>query len=183
MKLTRFIKIFTVPYKLFQAQLYPVNYAKKLGVTMKGSVTIYGSSYKMLSSEPYLVTLGDNVYISLNVKFVCHDGAVLPFRKDIPDLDITKRINVGNNIFIGMGALILPGVTIGNDCIIGAYAVVTKDVPDGTVIGGNPAKIIKKTSDYLKKAQENSIHIGHLTGKEKIKAYKTIFKVNKIGNR
>jgi len=178
MKLARIFKIFTVPIKLLHAQLYPVQYAKSLGVTMNGRVTIYGSSYKMFSSESFLVTLGDNVYISLDAKFICHDGSVLPFRKDIPDLDITKRIAVGNNVFIGMGALILPGVTIGNNCIVGAYAVVTKDVPDGTVVGGNPAKKIKKTSDYLEKAQEDSIHIGHLTGKEKIKAYNTIFEVH-----
>lgn len=177
MKIARLLKIFTVPYKLLQAQLYPVKYAKELGVTMKGSVTIYGSSYKMFSSEAFLVTLGDNVFISLDAKFICHDGSVLPFRKDIPDLDITKRITVGNNVFIGLGALVLPGVTIGNDCIVGAYSVVTEDVPSGTVVGGNPAKIIKRTSEYLQKAQENSIHIGHLTGKEKVKKYKEIFEV------
>lgn len=177
MKITRLLKIFTVPIKLLQAQLYPVRYAQALGVSMKGSVTIYGSSYKMFSAEPYLVTLGDNVYISLDAKFVCHDGSVLPFRKDIPDLDITKRINIGDNVFIGLGALILPGVNIGNNCVVGAYSVVTKDVPDGTVVGGNPAKVIKKTSEYLQKAQENSIHIGHLTGKEKVKKYKEIFEV------
>lgn len=177
MKLFRLLKIFTVPYKLLVAQLYPVKYAKSLGVVMNGTVTIYGSSYKMFSAEPYLVTLGNNVYISLDAKFICHDGSVLPFRKDIPDLDITKRINVGNNVFIGLGALILPGVTIGNNCVIGAYSVVTKDVPDGTIVGGNPAKIIKKTREYLEKAKQDSIHIGHLTGKEKIKKYKEIFGV------
>jgi len=177
MKISRMIKIFTVPFKMLYAQLYPVGYAKKLGVTMKGSVTIYGSSYKMFSTEPYLVTLGDNVYISLDARFVCHDGSVLPFRKDIPDLDITKRIQVGNNVFIGMGALILPGVTIGDNCIIGAHSVVTKDVPNGTVVGGNPAKVLKQTSEYLQKAKENSLHIGHLIGKEKVKKYKEIFEV------
>ena len=71
--------------------------------------------------------------------------------------------------------LILPGVTIGNNCVIGAYSVVTKDVPDGTIVGGNPAKIIKKTSEYLEKAEFNSLHIGHLKGKEKEKKYKEIF--------
>jgi len=71
---------------------------------MKGGVYIYGSSYKMFSSEAFLVTLGDNVYISLAARFICHDGAVSPFRKDVPDFDITKRIYVGNNVFIGMGA-------------------------------------------------------------------------------
>jgi acetyltransferase-like isoleucine patch superfamily enzyme len=162
---------------MLNAQLYPVKYAKKLGVFMNGKVTIYGSSYKMFSSEPFLVTLGDNVYISLDAKFICHDGAVLPFRKDIPDLDITKRITVGNNVFIGLGALILPGVTIGNDCIVGAYSVVTKNVLNGTIVGGNPAKVIKKTSEYLKKAEKDSIHIGHLTGQEKVKKYKEIFEI------
>lgn len=177
MKITRLLKIFTVPIKLLQAQLYPVKYAKALGVTMKGSVTIYGSSYKMFSAEPYLVTLGDNVYISLDAKFICHDGSVLPFRKDIPDLDITKRINVGDNVFIGLGALILPGVTIGNDCVVGAYSVVTKDVPDGTIVGGNPAKIIKKTSEYLDNAKRDSLQIGHLNGQEKVQKYKELFGV------
>ena len=178
MNITRLLKIFTVPFKMLYAQLYPIKYAKFLGVTMKGKVTIYGSSYKMFSSEPFLVTLGDNVYISLDAKFICHDGAVLPFRKEIPDLDITKRINIGNNVFIGLGALILPGVTVGDNCIIGAYSVVSQDVPDGVVVAGNPAKIIKKTEEYLKKAQRDSLKIGNLVGKEKEKIYKVIFKVD-----
>ena len=178
MKLLRLLKILTVPLKLLKAQLYPVSYAEKSGVVMNGKVTIYGSSYKMFSSEPYLVTLGDNVFISLDARFICHDGSVLPFRKDIPDLDVTKRINIGNNVFVGMGAVILPGVTIGNNCIIAAYSIVTKDVSDDTVVGGNPAKTIKTISEYLNKAQKSSIHIGHLTGKEKVKKYKEIFNVD-----
>lgn len=175
MKIMRIFKIFTVPLKLLYAQLYPVKYARYLGVTMKGNVTIYGSSYKMFSAEPFLVTLGDNVYISLDVKFICHDGSVLPFRKDIPDLDIANEITVKDNVFIGLGALILPGVKIGSNCIIGAYSVVTKDVPDGTVVGGNPAIFLKKTTDYLEKAQNESLHIGHLSGKEKEKMYREIY--------
>jgi len=145
---------------------------------MKGSVRISASSYKMFSAEPYLVTLGDNVYISLDVRFICHDGSTLPFRKQVPDLDITKRISIGDNVFIGMGACILPGVTIGDGCIVAAYAVVTKDVPAGSVVGGNPAKVIKTSNEYLTKAMADSLHIGHLHGAEKVAAYKKIFKVN-----
>lgn len=177
MKILRLVKIFTVPFRMLYAQLYPVSYAKKIGVKMNGKVTIYGSSYKMFSAEPYLVTLGDNVFITLEAKFICHDGSVLPFRKDIPDLDITKRISVGNDVFIGLGAVILPGVNIGNKCIIGANSVVTKDVPDNSIVGGNPAKIIKSTDSFIERAKNDSLHIGHLYGKEKEKAFKKIFKV------
>ncbi len=174
---SKLLKIIKAPFQMLKAKLYPVKYAKSLGVKMNGNVTIYGSSYKMFSAEPYLVTLGDNVYISLDALFLCHDGATLPFRKDTPDLDIAARITVGNNVFIGMRACILPGVTIGDNCIVGACALVTKDVPDNTIVGGNPAKVLKNTSDYIAKAKQNSLHIGDLQGKEKVSAYKRIVSV------
>lgn len=177
MTLYRMLRIVKFPIAYIKAKLFPVSYARDIGVNIKGKVTIYGSSYEMFSSEPFLVTLGDNVYITLNVKFICHDGSVLPFRKDIPDLDITKKIIVGNNVFIGLGAVILPGVTVGNDCIIGAYAVVTKDVPDNSVVGGNPARFIKFTKDFIKKAEKESLRIGHLSGLEKERKYKEIFNI------
>ena len=129
----------------------------------------------MFSAEPYLVTLGKNVHISRNASFVCHDGSTLPFRKDIPDLELAAEIRVGDNIFIGTGAIILAGVTIGSDCVVGAHAVVTKDVPDGSIVAGNPAKILKRTQDFIQTAEKKSLKIGHLLGKDKVEAYKEIF--------
>ncbi|MGJ8485835.1 DapH/DapD/GlmU-related protein [Pseudoalteromonas sp. SYSU M81236] len=60
-----------------------------------------------------------------------------------------KAITIGDNVFIGWGSIILPGVTIGSNSIIGAGSVVTKDIPDGVVAAGNPAKIVKSTDDYV----------------------------------
>ncbi len=174
-KILRFKKIFSVPFKKLYAQLYPVDYARGLGVVMDGDVTIYGSSYYMFSSEPYLVSLSNNVFISVGVEFVCHDGSTLPFRKDYPKLELAGEINVGENVFIGKGATILHGVTIGSNSIIGACSVVTKDVPDNTIVGGIPAKFIKSTDDFLVKANEKSLEIGDLTGLDKVLAYKKIF--------
>lgn len=171
----RLLKLFTVPFKHLYATLWPVAFARKIGVRMNGKVTIYGSSYAMFSAEPYLVTLGDNVYISLGASFVCHDGSTLPFRKDIKDLEIAGEIIVGNNVFIGKNAMILHNVTIGDNCIIGANTMVTKDVPSNSVVAGNPARIIKTVTEYLESAQKRSLKIGHLTGKEKVYAYKKIF--------
>ena len=160
---------------MLHAALYPVSYARRIGVEMRGRVTIYGSSYAMFSAEPYLVTLGDNVYISIGASFVCHDGSTLPFRKDIPDLELAGEIRVGDNVFIGKGVLILPGVVVGNNCIVGAHSVVTQSVPDGSIVAGNPARIVSTTEDFLRRAQKKSLRIGHLTGREKVLAYKKIF--------
>ena len=173
----RLIKLFTAPFKMIYASLYPVRYAKRLGVQMRGKVTIYGSSYSMFSAEPYLVTLGNNVFISIGASFVCHDGSTLPFRRDIPDLELAGPISVGDDVFVGMGALILPNVKIGNRCVIGANSVVTKDVPDGHIVAGNPARVICTTDDFLERAADRSLRIGHLTGHKKVVAYKRIFDI------
>ena len=60
---------------------------------------------------------------------------------------VSKPINIGNNVWIGMNSLILKGVKIGENSIIAAQSVVTKVVPDNVLVGGNPAKIIKKLVD------------------------------------
>ena len=129
MVLYRIGRLLRLPFAVVLARLFPVAYARWIGVRMDGEVTIYGSSYLMFSTEPYLVSLGDNVYISVGAQFICHDGGVLPFRKDIPDLDLAAPIRVDRNVFIGMKAVIMKGVTVGEDSIVGAYSVVTKDVP------------------------------------------------------
>ncbi|MBQ0753729.1 MAG: acyltransferase [Gammaproteobacteria bacterium] len=173
--MARFLKLFTVPFNMIFAALYPVAYARRIGVSVHPDLKIYGSSYAMFSAEPYLVTLGRNVYVSVGVCFVCHDGSTLPFRKDIPDLELAGEIIVGDNVFIGMGALILPGVVIGNNCIVGAHAVVTKSVKDGEIVAGNPARVVSNSSEFLERAKKRSLKIGHLTGKDKVFAYKNIF--------
>ena len=59
-----------------------------------------------------------------------------------------KPVVIGSNVWIGANVIILPGVTIGNNVVIGAGSVVTKDVGDDFIVGGNPAKIIKKIDLY-----------------------------------
>jgi acetyltransferase-like isoleucine patch superfamily enzyme len=59
----------------------------------------------------------------------------------------TKPVVIGDDVWIGANAVILPGVTIGSHCVVAAGAVVTKDVPDNTLVGGVPAKVIKKLSE------------------------------------
>ncbi len=174
----RLKRLFAYPVNLLRARLAPSGYARSIGVNVKGSLTIYGSSYDMFSSEPFLVTLGDNVFISVGAKFVCHDGGVLPFRRQHPTFDLAAPIAVGDNCFIGMGAVILKGVTIGDDCIVGAYAVVTRDVPDGHIVAGNPARVVKRTENYIAEGLQRSLGIGHLSGSAKEQEYRRIFAIS-----
>lgn len=168
-------RLLQFPFAVIFSRLRPVSYARLIGVKIKGKVKIYGSSYEMFSSEPYLVTVGDNVFISVGAKFICHDGAVLPFRRNQPTLELAAPIEIGANTFIGMGAVVLKGVTIGSDCIVGAFSVVTKDVPSGHIVAGNPARIVKRTDEYLLEASQKSLGIGQLTGDAKAREYKRIF--------
>ena len=84
------------------------------------------------------ITIDDGVMIGPNVRIVT----------DNHDFDNRmvlrcKPVHVGRNAWIGVGAIILPGVTIGENAVVAAGAVVTKDVEANTVVGGNPAKFIK----------------------------------------
>lgn len=111
-------------------------------------------------SEPYLITLEDYVRISFGVSFVTHDGGTWAFRDQPEYADVIKygRIHVGERTFIGCNSTILPGVTIGKRCVIGAGSVVTKDVPDGCVVAGVPAHVIMTTELYAQKCKENMKH-------------------------
>lgn len=85
----------------------------------------------------WLIEFGDNVTIAPRVTILAHDASPQAFR------NVTKigRVMVGNNVFIGAGSIILPGITIGNNVVIGAGSVVARDIPDNTVVAGNPCKI------------------------------------------
>ena len=61
------------------------------------------------------------------------------------------EIKIGDNCFIGARAIILPGVTLGNECVVAAGAVVTKSYPSGSVLGGNPAKLIGNSKELVQK--------------------------------
>lgn len=121
-------------------------------------------------TEPWIISIGDNVHITNGVHFITHDGGTLLFRKEVPDLEITKPIVVGNDVYIGNNVIILPGVTIGNKVVIGAGAIVAKDIPDNSVAVGVPARVIKTVDEYFEKIQRESLHLGHLKGQVKDKA-------------
>lgn len=87
------------------------------------------------------VTIGDDAFIAPQVQLITENHGLEPDRRRY----ITSRpIIIGKNVWIGAGAIILPGVHIGDGAVVGAGSVVTKDVPANTVVAGNPTKPIKK---------------------------------------
>lgn len=104
------------------------------------------------------------------MKFITHDGGTLLFRQYVPDLEITKPITVGDDVYIGNDVIVLPGVKIGNKVVIGAGAIVSKDIPDNSLAVGVPARVIKTADEYFEKLQRESLHLGHLKGQEKDRA-------------
>lgn len=160
---------------LLYATLNHEGYAKLIGVKMGKNVRIYGNPFWMFSTEPWCITLGNNVHITREVVFITHDGGTLLFRDKIPTLEFTAPIVVKNNVYIGVRSIIMPGVTIGNNCVIAAASVVTKDIPDNCVVGGVPAHFIKSTDDYFEGLKSKSLGFGHLKGKMKDNALKEYY--------
>jgi len=91
-------------------------------------------SSKFDRTFPIGVHVGAYSYIAFEARILCHDRT----------RGLYLHTRVGENCFIGGRSLILPGVEIGNNCIVAAGAVVTKSVPDNSIVAGNPAKIIRE---------------------------------------
>jgi protein capG len=88
-------------------------------------------------------------------------------RCQIPDFDIFGKITIGDWVYIGNNSLIMPGVTIDNNVLVASGSVVTKSVPAGVVVAGNPARIICTMEEYLARNIQNNVGSKGLTHEEK----------------
>lgn len=117
-----------------------------------------------IPAEPYLVKIHNNVRIAAGVSLCTHDvidGIIKnceEYRDEAKHLTFHMgTIEILDNCMIGANSIILPNVTIGPNSIVAAGSVVTRSVQEGTIVGGNPAKVIGKFEDYAKKRIEAPI--------------------------
>jgi len=112
------------------------------GLVSIGAKTVMGQECTISAFQH--VKIGRECVIADRVMFIDFDHGVVEVERPIRLQGIYKRdVNVGNNVWIGYGACILRGVTVGDNAIIGTNSVVTKDVPANAVVAGLPARVIR----------------------------------------
>jgi len=121
-----------------------VSFAQYIGVSVGSNCRIYTTNF---GSEPFLITIGNNVTVTSGVKFLTHDGTGWLMIDDKGRRYLYSKIEIGDSVFIGVNAILMPGVKVDNNVIIAPGSVVTKSVPSGVIIAGVPAKIIGKYAD------------------------------------
>jgi acetyltransferase-like isoleucine patch superfamily enzyme len=129
-----------------------IKYARKKGVKIGNECRIYTRSF---GSEPFLITIGNRVTVTSGVRFITHDGSTWLMRDNKGRRYLYRPILIGDNVFIGVNSIIMPGIKICNNVIVAAGSVVTKSVPEGSVVGGVPAKIIANYKDLQEKILTN----------------------------
>lgn len=135
-----------------------VRTAIKQGMKVGKNVRFLGNHN--FGSEPFLIEIGNNVTVSTNVTFVNHDGGTAVFKRYYKSQyeKVLKfgKITIHDNCFIGAGTIIMPGIEIGPNYVIGAGSIVTKNVAPEMVAAGNPVRNICSLEDYALKSKNTS---------------------------
>ena len=144
-----------------------VKYAKRHGMIV-GESCLFDTDI-WFGSEPELIEIGNHVRLTKGVKFITHDGSMWVIREVYPEMAKANKydkISIGHNVNIGWETTILPNVKIGNNVIIGAGSIVTKDIPDNSVATGVPCRVIGTIDDYYQK-NKNDILFHESTSQDK----------------
>lgn len=149
-----------------------IDLMRKKGAIIGSDCEIYKSVN--FGSEPYLITIGNHVRINSGVQLVTHDGGIWVLRSpkagygnQFINADKFGRIVIHDNVHIGTNAVIMPGVEIGENVIIGCGAIVTKSVQPNEVWAGVPANRIETLEEYVEKNVGEFVNTKHLNYAEK----------------
>lgn len=154
--LTRSLRSFT--HRLMDAwvrmRFTPLERYRRRGLKAPAHLPVFNATI----TGPHLTEIGENVWLTVGTLLLNHDGAIAMLNRiDKTDLvNIVGRIVIEDDVFVGVRAVIMPGVRIGKGSVVAAGALVTKDVPPGSVVGGVPARVICTVDEYVAEYNGNS---------------------------
>lgn len=119
-------------------QPFYCDYGKQISVGKR-----FFANFNLTILDEAPVTIGDDCFIGPNVGIYTACHSTDPIERNSRK-EWARPVTIGNNVWIGGGVTILPGVTIGDNVTIGAGSVVVNDIPSGTIAAGNPCKVIRK---------------------------------------
>ena len=143
----------------------PEKYLRHIGVNIGKDCFI---STREMTGEPYLITIGNHVQVTRGVAIHCHGGGN-SIRREYPDFDAFGKVVIEDWAYIGAFSQIMPGVTIGEGAIVAAGSIVTKSVAPHAVVGGNPARVIGTTEDYIQRNSKYNLLCKGMSKEEKRK--------------
>ncbi len=124
------------------------------------------------TTRPYLLEIGDWCKITKGVIILTHDYSRSVLRRVYGEvINEAGKTVIGDNVFIGMNAVILMGSNIGDNCIIGAGAVVSGNIPANSVVAGNPARVVRTLEEHYERRRSRYVDEARLCAKEFYKAY------------
>lgn len=133
---------------------------------------------RVIPSEPYMIKIHDNVVIAANVTFITHDimNDMLARKVGVKPGEMFSEYQMGtieifDNVAIGANTTILYNTKIGPDALVAAGSVVTRDVPKGTIVAGNPARVIGKLDDLIEKRKLNKNDLNNRDNIEDIMSF------------
>jgi acetyltransferase-like isoleucine patch superfamily enzyme len=154
-----FLKILAIVLSLLNPRIYMRYYnwlLKAYGLRINGKARFIAVSTKFDDFDR--IFIGDRFVASMNVHFLTHDysyttALIAINEKPATDIGILRNIKIGDNVFVGMNTILLPGSVVGNNVIIGAGSVVRGKIPSNSIVAGNPAKVIGDIKDYAVKVK------------------------------
>lgn len=191
MKIEKFIRMTTSEKKyLFLKRFFPyrissdifANYLREKGVEIgKGTIFHDPQNTSIGVQRGWMIHIGDYCKITSGVTILDHDYSRSVIRRKYNDIVCEAGVtSIGNNVFVGINAIVLMGSTIGNNCIVGAGSIVNGSFPDDVVIAGNPARVIMTLEDFYKKKKERFLESGKLYCLEYYKKYGRFPKPNEM---
>lgn len=144
-------------YKIHRSSSAYINYLRINGIQIGMGNYLKPRSFNIDLTRPSLITIGNNCYFNENFTILTHDWVTNVFLNSGREfVNSSGRVTIGNNVSFGQNVMILKGVTIGDNCFIGAGSIVTKDIPANSIAVGTPCKVIMSLDEYYQKRLDKS---------------------------